>query len=92
MSVRDGIARPVERVDAANAARAGAAKEGDEPKEIAMELKRCPTCKTLVFADMDVCYECMYRFGSVLPSRCPHLPRRRPTPGDLGETFGKCAQ
>lgn len=29
-----------------------------------MELKRCPTCKTLVFADMDVCYECMYRFGS----------------------------
>ncbi|MEC4184662.1 hypothetical protein VJ918_07560 [Adlercreutzia sp. R21] len=29
-----------------------------------MELKCCPTCKALVFADMDVCYECMYRFGS----------------------------
>ena len=64
MSVRDGIARSVEKVGAANAAQAGAVKEGDEPKEIAMELKRCPTCKTLVFADMDVCYECMYRFGS----------------------------
>lgn len=31
-----------------------------------MELKCCPTCKALVFADMDVCYECMYRFGSDL--------------------------
>lgn len=29
-----------------------------------MELKRCPICGALVFADMDVCYECMYRFGS----------------------------
>lgn len=29
-----------------------------------MELKVCPTCKTLVFEDMDICYGCMYRFGS----------------------------
>ena len=29
-----------------------------------MELKLCPTCKTSVFEDMDVCYGCMYRFGS----------------------------
>lgn len=29
-----------------------------------MELKLCPTCKTFVFADMDTCYGCMYRFGS----------------------------
>ncbi len=28
------------------------------------EFKRCPVCKTSVFADMDVCYNCMYRFGS----------------------------
>lgn len=29
-----------------------------------MDLKICPTCKTMVFADMDTCYGCMYRFGS----------------------------
>lgn len=29
-----------------------------------MELKLCPTCKTFVFSDMDICYGCMYRFGS----------------------------
>lgn len=29
-----------------------------------MELKLCPTCKTWVFADMETCYGCMYRFGS----------------------------
>ena len=29
-----------------------------------MELKMCPTCKTWVFADMDTCYGCMYRFGT----------------------------
>lgn len=29
-----------------------------------MELKLCPTCKTSVFEDMDICYGCMYRFGS----------------------------
>lgn len=29
-----------------------------------MDLKVCPTCKTMVFADMDTCYGCMYRFGS----------------------------
>ncbi len=29
-----------------------------------MELKVCPTCKTLVFEDMETCYGCMYRFGS----------------------------
>lgn len=90
MSVRDGIARSVEKVGAANAAQAGAVKEGDEPKEIAMELKRCPTCKTLVFADMDVCYECMYRFGSD-PEReraaqqMPSSSEAPPNPGRSGE-------
>lgn len=29
-----------------------------------MELKRCPVCGALVFEDMEICYECMYRFGS----------------------------
>lgn len=29
-----------------------------------MDLKMCPTCKTLVFADMETCFGCMYRFGS----------------------------
>ena len=29
-----------------------------------MELKRCPVCEALVFEDMEICYECMYRFGS----------------------------
>ena len=31
-----------------------------------MNLKRCPTCRTWVFEDMDICYACMYRFGSDL--------------------------
>lgn len=30
------------------------------------ELKRCPVCKANVFSDMDICYNCMYRFGSNL--------------------------
>lgn len=29
-----------------------------------MEYKRCPVCKSSVFADMGTCYSCMYRFGS----------------------------
>lgn len=28
------------------------------------EFKTCPVCKTSVFADMEVCFNCMYRFGS----------------------------
>lgn len=31
-----------------------------------MNLKRCPTCRTWVFEDMDTCFACMYRFGSDL--------------------------
>ncbi|WP_165172007.1 hypothetical protein [Adlercreutzia sp. ZJ242] len=27
-------------------------------------MKTCPVCKTTLFDDMDVCYGCMYRFGS----------------------------
>ncbi len=29
-----------------------------------MPYKICPICKSTVFADMDTCYGCMYRFGS----------------------------
>ena len=29
-----------------------------------VNLKRCPTCRTWVFEDMDTCYACMYRFGT----------------------------
>lgn len=29
-----------------------------------MGYKRCPVCKSGVFADMDTCYSCMYKFGS----------------------------
>lgn len=27
-------------------------------------IKKCPICKTTLFGDMDICYGCMYRFGS----------------------------
>lgn len=27
-------------------------------------MKRCPVCKTMVFDDMEICYGCMYHFGS----------------------------
>lgn len=28
------------------------------------ETKKCPVCSAAVFADMDTCFNCMYRFGS----------------------------
>lgn len=31
---------------------------------VKLVLKVCPICKTHVFDDMDVCYNCMYSFGS----------------------------
>ena len=34
-------------------------------------MKTCPVCKTMLFEDMEVCYGCMYRFGSK-----PHLEDR----------------
>ncbi len=27
-------------------------------------MKVCPVCKTTLFEDMEVCYGCLYRFGS----------------------------
>lgn len=29
-----------------------------------MGYKRCPVCESGVFADMETCYSCMYKFGS----------------------------
>ncbi len=34
-------------------------------------MKTCPQCYASVFDDMDVCYECLYRFGDPLPGSVP---------------------
>lgn len=31
-------------------------------------MKTCPTCHTLVFEDMAVCYSCLHRFGEEPPA------------------------
>ncbi len=43
-------------------------------------MKVCPICKTKLFEDMEVCYGCMYRFGSN-----PRLEQRLGQCDDFGE-------
>ncbi len=43
-------------------------------------MKTCPVCKTMLFDDMEVCYGCMYRFGSK-----PHLEGRERRQGPEAE-------
>ncbi len=46
----------------------GDALQPDAVKAVPVEtdVKTCPVCRARLFADMDTCFNCMYRFGSNL--------------------------
>lgn len=57
--------------------------------ECQSRLKTCPVCRTNVFDDMDVCFNCMYRFGSNEKLE-EALARESPSDMTTGPPRGMC--